>query len=197
MHSPRALVPKNESTARGLPGSWLADLSPCAVPNHPGEPGGCSRPLLHHRRQASSPSGRLAALTLRNEAESGSLALRLTDSLRQASLGGLLRSTLARLPVEWAITGQAPFSLLDQPGFSWRTRRSLFSVCASQPFPHVIQLFQQTIPSPSKEELTVRTSRPPLRSADFQPRRHRGYPLACAAAQVLESFFPVETHSRR
>ena len=43
-----------ESTSRGLPGSWLADLSPCAVPNHPGEPGGCSRPLLHHRLQASS-----------------------------------------------------------------------------------------------------------------------------------------------
>jgi hypothetical protein len=42
----------------------------------------------------------LAALTLRNEAESGSLALRLTGSLRQASLGGSVRSALARLPVE-------------------------------------------------------------------------------------------------
>src|SRR5208283_3548118 len=55
--------------------------------------------------------GRLAAPTLHNEAESGSLALRLTDSLRQASLGGSLRSTLARLPVEWAIDRVSSFQL--------------------------------------------------------------------------------------
>jgi hypothetical protein len=47
--------------------------------------------------------GRLAAPTLHNEAESGSLALRLTSSPREASPHGLLRLTLARLPVEWAI----------------------------------------------------------------------------------------------
>ena len=52
MHSPRALA-ASPATPPGLPGS-STDLSPCAVPNHPGEPGGCSRPLLHHRCQASS-----------------------------------------------------------------------------------------------------------------------------------------------
>jgi hypothetical protein len=36
------------TTRPGLPGS-STDLSPRAVPNHPGEPGGCSRPFLHHQ----------------------------------------------------------------------------------------------------------------------------------------------------
>src|SRR5208337_4468733 len=103
MHSPRALA-ASPATPPGLPGS-STDLSPCAVPNHPGEPGGCSRPLLHHRCQASS---RMAAWPLSlysNEAESVSPTLRLTGSPREASPDGLLRPTLARLPVEWAITG--------------------------------------------------------------------------------------------
>jgi hypothetical protein len=38
----------------------------------------------------------------------------------------LLPPTLDWLPVEWAITGQAPFSLQDQPGFPWHT-----DVCAA------------------------------------------------------------------
>ena len=42
--------------------------------------------------------------------------------LHQASANELLYRPLARLPVEWAITGQAPFSLQDQPGFSWHSR---------------------------------------------------------------------------
>src|SRR5271157_5831824 len=53
--------------------------------------------------------GRLAAPTLANEAESGSLALRLTGSPREASPHGLLRLTLARLPVEWAIDRVSSF----------------------------------------------------------------------------------------
>ena len=73
------------------------------------------RPLSPRRAQqvlapiASLPvsgfrfSGRLAALTLCNEAEPGSLALRLAGSPREASPAGLLRPTLAGLPVEWAI----------------------------------------------------------------------------------------------
>jgi hypothetical protein len=56
-------------------------------------------------------SGRLAAPTLHNEAESGSLALRLTGSPRGASPHGLLRLTLARLPVEWAIDRVSSFQL--------------------------------------------------------------------------------------
>jgi hypothetical protein len=56
-----------------------------------------------------STYGRLAAPTLHNEAESGSLVLRLTGSPREASPGGLLRLTLARLPVEWAIDRVSSF----------------------------------------------------------------------------------------
>jgi len=55
--------------------------------------------------------GRLAAPSLHNEAESGSLALRLTGSPREASPHGLLRLTLARLPVEWAINRVSSFQL--------------------------------------------------------------------------------------
>jgi hypothetical protein len=46
--------------------------------------------------------GRLATFALRNEAESGSLVLRLAGSPREASPGGLLRRSLAWLPVERA-----------------------------------------------------------------------------------------------
>ena len=42
-----------------------------------------------------------------------------------------------------------------------------------QPLPHGIQLFQQAMPWPSREEPTVTRGRPPLRPADFQPWRHR------------------------
>jgi hypothetical protein len=54
---------------------------------------------------------RLAALTLHNEAESGSLVLRLMGSPRQASPDGLLRPMLARLPVERAIDRASSFQL--------------------------------------------------------------------------------------
>ncbi len=57
---PSGVGPLPQATPPGLPGS-STDLSPRAVPNHPGEPGGCSRPLLHHRWQASS---RMAAWPL-------------------------------------------------------------------------------------------------------------------------------------
>ena len=57
-----------------------------------------------------------------NEAESVRLRYGSRVRLRQASAGELLHRPLARLPVEWVITGQAPFSLQDQPGFSWHTR---------------------------------------------------------------------------
>ena len=48
MNSSRALHGSPPCTPPGLPGS-STDLSPCAVPNHPGEPDGCLHPLLHHR----------------------------------------------------------------------------------------------------------------------------------------------------
>ena len=68
----------------GLPGS-STDLSARAVPNHPGRSNGCICSFLHHQRRASPLSGGLATLQLRNEAESGSLALRLARSLGGAS----------------------------------------------------------------------------------------------------------------
>ena len=120
MHSPRALVPNNATTPPGLPGS-STDLSPCAVPNHPGEPGGCSRPLLHHRHQASS---RMAAwplslcitrpnrVRLRYGSRVRFARLRSADPSAPRWLGYLLNGQL---------TGYAPFSLQDQPGFSWRS----------------------------------------------------------------------------
>ena len=41
---------------------------------------------------------------------------------------------------------------------------------------------------PRPEEPTVRTGRPPLRWADFQPRRHRGYPRLPQACQNCAAF---------
>jgi len=52
MSSLRSLV-AFAPTLLGLPGS-SADLSPRAVPNHPGRSTGCSRLLLHRRSLASS-----------------------------------------------------------------------------------------------------------------------------------------------
>ena len=92
------------TTPPGLPGS-STDLSPRAVPNHPGEPGDCSCPIASPPVSGFVTYGSLAALSLHNEAESGSLALRLMGSPRPASCHGLLRPTRAPLPVEWAITG--------------------------------------------------------------------------------------------
>jgi hypothetical protein len=79
----------------GLPGS-STDLFLRAVPNHPGRSGGC---LLI----ASPPMsgfiifGRLATSTLRHEAESGSLSLRLAGLLPRFPPAGLRR--LAPVPL--------------------------------------------------------------------------------------------------
>jgi len=104
IYSPSALAPPRGTTPSGLPGS-STDLSSRAVPFHPGRPRRCSCPLLHGECQASSSGEDWPPSRTPNEAESGSLALRLTSSLCEASPDELLRLTLARLPVEWAITG--------------------------------------------------------------------------------------------
>ncbi len=117
------------ATPPGLPGS-STDRSPRAVPNYPGEPGGCGHPLLHHRWQASS---RMAAWPLSVcVTRPNRVRLRYGSRvrLRQASSGESLHRPLARLPVEWVITGQAPFSLQDQPGLSWHSiHRGFCDVC--------------------------------------------------------------------
>ena len=71
-----------------------------------------SRPVLASPLLAGWP------LPLLNGAETGSLALRLMDSLPEASTVGLLRTSLSRLPGNEQFPGQAPFILLDHPDFS-------------------------------------------------------------------------------
>jgi hypothetical protein len=94
----------------GLPGS-STDLSPRAVPLHPGEPNVCSRPLLPRRSQAS-PHLAGWPLSLRfHEADSGSLALRLAGSLPEASPAGSLQLTLRSLPAERAIRSSTSFQV--------------------------------------------------------------------------------------
>jgi hypothetical protein len=49
---------------------------------------------------------------------------------------------------------------------------------------------------PPPEEPTVRAGRPPLRLADFQPRRHRGYPrLTATQLQSVSSYVDLERTS--
>jgi hypothetical protein len=73
--------------------------------------------------------GRLAALTLHNEAVSGSLVLQLTGSPREASPDGLLRPTLARLPVEWAIDRVSSFQLTRSARLILALHTSFCDVC--------------------------------------------------------------------
>jgi len=76
-------------TRAGLPGS-STDLSTRAVPFHPGEPDECIHPLLLRRWQASASWADWPLSLWRNEAEPGSLALRLTCSPHEASRRRLL-----------------------------------------------------------------------------------------------------------
>jgi len=80
----------------GLSGS-STDLSARAVPYHPGRPGRHPCSLFIHRQQASPHSGGWPPSLSRNEAETGSLALRLMRLAFGASTMGLLPSA-ARLP---------------------------------------------------------------------------------------------------
>ena len=112
-------------TSTGLPDHWR-NLSVRAVPNHPGRPGGCTRPLLHPRFKASSPWGAWPPATWRFKAESGSLALRLAPSPREASPAGLLRRLLPWLHVNGQFPWRPPFRSQDRPGLAWRTRLRRF-----------------------------------------------------------------------
>jgi len=153
MHSPRALVPPCGTTPPGLPSrkAGSTDLSSCAVPNHPGEPHGCSLPLLPHRCQASSS---------RKAGADWPLPLYITRPNRVHLCYGSwvrlarLRQTDCSVPrsvgpsadgLNGQLTGQAPFSLRDQPGLSWRsihclsrmrpTNTRIVPVTASYPSP--------------------------------------------------------------
>ena len=120
-------------TLPGLPGS-SADLSLRAVPNHPGRSDEC---LL-----ISSPSipgfilsGRLATFDLRNEAASGSLALRLAGSLPRFPPDRLLCPAPVQLHVRTSnLHGELLSVHKIKPGLTWyskdakaaKTSRALF-----------------------------------------------------------------------
>jgi hypothetical protein len=74
--------------------------------------------LVASRSMLASPSLAGWPLPLLNGAEPGSLALRLTDSPPEASTIGLLPPPLGKLSDNEQFSGQAPFILLDHPGFS-------------------------------------------------------------------------------
>ena len=79
--APRLWIPAPRlscPTQEGLPGSWT-DLSPRAAPNHPGESGQVLAPYFPAGVRLP-PHGGTGHSLLANEAESDSLALRLTGS---------------------------------------------------------------------------------------------------------------------
>ena len=104
----------------GLPGS-STDLFLRAVPNHPGRSGGCL--LIASPPISGFIFGRLATFTLRHEAESGLLALRLAGLLRRFPPDGLLRLAPVQLH---ARTSNLHGELLSvhkiKPGLAWCTK---------------------------------------------------------------------------
>ena len=89
---------------------FLVHLSTPAVLNHPGGPDRCIRSWLHDRCWLH-PSWRNGHPRLRNEAESGSLALRLTPLLSKASNAELPRRLLGQLHGARAFTIVSTFQL--------------------------------------------------------------------------------------
>ncbi len=106
MSSPRALAGASPS---GLPGS-STDLSPRAVPFHPGKSSGCFCSLLHRWCQASSNLEDWPLSLRANGAVSGSLALRLAGSPPRASPAELLPPTP---PVGYLLNEQLQGKLLS------------------------------------------------------------------------------------
>ena len=121
----------------GLPGS-SADLSARALLNHPGRPSRYLLSFLPRWWQASPSLEGWPPPSKRNEAESGSLALGLMPSLSREVLS---RSPLSLWPrnrptsrfwlpsaggrnytLNKQLTCMTPYSHIDQPGLSWRTR---------------------------------------------------------------------------
>lgn len=137
MDSLKTLSRHRRDTPPGLPGS-SADLSTCALLNHPGRPSRCIRSLLPRWYQASPSLAGWPPSFKCNEAESGSLSLGLTLSLSgnnrspsPPTFHGRDRPTPRfRLPqaggrnslLNEQLSSMTPFSHIDQPGLSWRTR---------------------------------------------------------------------------
>jgi len=135
MDSPEPLdIPFRMSASSGLPGP-STDLSARALLNHPGRSRKCLRSLLPCEWLASSSLEGWPPPSQRIEAESGLLSLGLTPSLsgkilfpsslcrdrpiprlRLPSAGGRNYMLNEQLPC------MTPFSHIDQPGLSWRTR---------------------------------------------------------------------------
>ena len=127
-------TPTRVTTSSGLPGP-STDLSARALPNHPGRPSRCLRSLLPHWWQASSSLEGWPPPFSRNEAESGLLSLGLTPSLSGKLSFPLPPCGDRPIPRFWLPSAgdrnymsneqfpcMTPFSHIDQPGLSWRTR---------------------------------------------------------------------------
>ena len=109
------------TTRPGLPGPSTA-LSLRAVPSHPGGPGGCMRPLLHRRQQASSsledwPPPLCVTRPMR-------VRLRYGSQVRLPRLRRLDCSSTALgwLRVERAIHTVNSFQFTRSARFAWHTR---------------------------------------------------------------------------
>jgi len=121
----------------GLPGS-STDLSARALLNHPGRPSRCLLSFLPRWWQASPSLEGWPPPFKCNEAEAGSLALGLAPSLSREVLSlSPLRPRPGDRPTSrfWSpsaggrnympneqLTCMTPYSHIDQPGLSWRTR---------------------------------------------------------------------------
>ena len=114
-------VDDSSTTGPGLPGS-STDLSTRAVPYHPGEPDECTHPLLLRRWQASASLADWPLSSKRNEANMGSLALRLACSPHEASPHRLLDTTLDWLPAERANNRMNTSQFTRSARLTWRTQ---------------------------------------------------------------------------
>jgi hypothetical protein len=124
-------------TSPGLPGS-STDLSARALLPHPGRPDQCFCSLLPGRWQASPSLAGWPPPCKCNEADSGSLNVRAHAFVVRGShppslppyTGGNRPTPRFRLPqaggrnslLNEQLTSMTPFSHIDQPGLSWRTR---------------------------------------------------------------------------
>jgi hypothetical protein len=120
----RLLIPASRwlfTTQEGFPGS-STDLSSRAAPNHPGDPDRCL--LVSSRPMAGFILfGGLARSRLSNEAESGSLALRLTSPPARGFNASGCPSRCSPASCCTSNYMVNSFRPLDLPVLSWRTER--------------------------------------------------------------------------
>ena len=89
------------------PPKFLSALSTPAVPYHPGPPDGCTYLLLRRQFQASPSLAGWPRPKKLNEAETGSLALRLTSSSKRGFTEPVTRT---RCPPDYTVNRLLPWS---------------------------------------------------------------------------------------